>query len=208
MKKRSPSAGIKSEPSKHEPGQSAGLESTTPVYKTVTASTMKRCASIDDTGNANPKDVSKGEANGTKRRKTSLEVRSRKCKECTEAWRVSVNLVATEGLRIMSQGSEGAFALSFDPKTQSIKIVFKEQCLSAKYPLLELKPSDIRSVKRSLLKSKARLFTQVYQDKTHSFDVSFSSHEDCETFLKKIQLSCYHRISTRFGYRYEMCFDS
>ena len=144
VKKRSPSADMKSEPSKHAPRQSKGLDSPTPPYKTETAFTVKRSASIDDAGDAKPEDISKAEANETKRRKTTMwasrEVLSRKGKECTEAWRVPVNEVATEGLRLVSKASEGSLLLSFDTEIQSIVVGFKKQCLSAKYPLLKLMP--------------------------------------------------------------------
>ena len=210
MKKRSPSADIESEPSKQAPRQSKGLDSPTPLYKTKKAYLVKRSASTDDAGDAKPEDISKEEANETKRRKTtmwaSLEVLSRKGKECTEAWRVPVNEVATEGLHLVSKESEGSLLLSFDTELQSIVVVFKEQCLSAKYPLLKLMPVNIHTVKRNSLKTKkdlkARLFTRDYQDKIHSFDVIFSSSKDFETFLEKIRLSCYHKVSSRLASRY------
>ena len=68
VKKRSPSADIKSEPLKHAPQQSKGLDSPTPLFKTETASTVKRSASIGDTGDAKPEDISKDEANEAKPR--------------------------------------------------------------------------------------------------------------------------------------------
>lgn len=198
------------------PGQSAGLDSTTPLHKPETASPMKRRASIvDDAGNANPEDVSKGEAKKTKRRKTSLlaslGVISRKIKMCTEAWRIPVNEVATRGLRLVSKESDGSLSLSFDTKTQSIVVVFKEQCLSADYPSLEFMPSDIHTVKRNPLNTKqdlkARLFTRDYEKKVHTFDVIFPSAKDCETFLDMIQSSCYDKIDSSSPDRYKIYSD-
>ena len=167
---------------------------------------MKRSASIDDAGDAKPKDISRSEVNETKRRRTtkgaSLEVLSRKGKECTEAWRVPVNEVTTNGLRLVPKKYDGSLLLSFDTEIQSIVVVFKEQCLSAKYPSLKLMPANIHTVKRNSLKTKkdlkARLITRDYQGKTHFFDVIFSHSKDLETFLEKIRLSCCHKISSLF----------
>ena len=210
VKKRSPSADVKSEPSKQAPRQSKGLGFPTPLYKTETASTVKRSASIGDTGDAKPEDISKDEANEAKRRKKtmwpSLEFQLRGGKECTEPWRVPVNEVATEGLRLVSKESEGSLSLYFDGEIQSIVVVFKGQCLSAKYPLLKLMPVNIHTVKRNSLKTKkdlkARLFTRDYLEKIHSFDVIFANPKDFETFLEKIRLSCSHKIASRFATGY------
>ncbi len=155
---------------------------------------------MDDAGDAKPEDVSKDTAKETKRRKASLNVWSHKGKECTEAWRVPVNEVATHGLYIVSKESDGNLSLSFDTAIQSIVVVFKEQCLSTRYPWLKLMPGDIHTIKRNSLKTKkdlkARLFTRDDQNKPHSFDVIFPTTEDCETFLEKIQISCYHKIDS------------
>ena len=199
MKGQSPPTGIKCEPSKHVPCQSAAHDAISPPYTAGTTSTMKRNAPLDDGGQENLEDISKGEVNETKRRKSSplasLQVRSRNGKECTEAWRVPVNEVATEGLRLVSKESDGSLLLSFNTNTQSIMVVFKEKCLSTKYTELELMPFDIHTVKRNPLNTKqdlkARLFTKV-----RSFDIIFPSAKECETFLEKIQSSCYNRIDS------------
>ena len=166
---------------------------------------------MDDAGDANPEDISKGEASGTKRRKTSPELRSRRGKECTEAWRVPVNEVATEGLRLLSKEPGGSLLLSFDTKRQRIVVVFKEECLSTKYPLLELMPVDIHTFKRNPLNTKedlkARLFTSDYENKHHTFDVIFPSAKDYDTFLEMIQCSCYEKIDTSFLDRYRIYSD-
>ena len=173
---------------------------------------MKRSASINDAGGASPEGIFEGEANVTKRRKASLNVWSRKGKRCTEAWRVPVNEVATEGLRIMCKQSSRSLFLSFDTKTQSIVLVFREQCLSTTYPWLELMPVDIHTIKRNSLKTKkdlkARLFTRDDQNKLHAFDLIFPTTKDCETFLEKIQFSCYHRIDSSSPNGYETLFGS
>ena len=210
MKKQSPPAPVKSESLKHAPWQSKRFDSPTPLYKTETAFTVKRSASDDNAEEAKPQENSKDEASETKRRRTamraSIEVSSRKGKECTEAWRVPISEVATEGLRLVSKGSEGSLLLSFDKSIQSIVVVFKEQCLSAKYPLLKLMPVNIHTVKRNSLKTKkdlkARLFTRDGLDKIRSFDVIFSSPKDFENCLEKIRLSCYHKVASQFATGY------
>ena len=164
---------------------------------------------MDDTGNANPKDVSEIEANGTKRRKASLNVWSRGGKECTEAWRVPVNEVGTEGLCIMSTESDGSLSLSFDTKTQSVVVFFKEQCLSITYPCLELIPAYIHSIKRNSLETKkekfqARLSMRDGFKTLHTIDVVFPSVKDYETFIEKIRLSCYQNIDSSFPTEYDM----
>ena len=200
MKKRSPSTGVKTEPPKRVPEQSAGLDFPTPLYKTETASTMKRCASIDDAGDANPEDVSKGEVNGIKRRKTSLDVLlsisnpwSSMGNDSTEVWRVPVNEIATEGLRIVSKGSDRSLMLYSTSKISSIVVVFNDECLSTRYPCLELKPIGIQTIKRNSLKTKkdlkARLFTRDILMKPHSFDIIFPNTEDCEAFVERIRIS-------------------
>ncbi len=155
---------------------------------------------MDDGGDETLECTFRGEATDTKRKKASLNVWSRKGKKCMEAWRVPVNEVATEGLRIMSKESDGSLLLSFDTKTQGIVVVFKEHCLSTRYPWLELMPVDIHTIKRNSLKTKkdlkARLFTRDDQNKLHAFDLIFPTTKDCETFLEKIQFSCYHRIDS------------
>ena len=155
---------------------------------------------MDDAGDAKPEDVYKDTAKETKRRKASLNVWSHKGKECTEAWRVPVNEVATHGLCVVPKESNGSLSLSFDTAIQSIVVVFKEQFLSTRYPWLKLMPCDIHTIKRNSLKMKkdlkARLFTRDDQNKTHSFDVIFPTTKDCETFLEKIQISCYHTIDS------------
>ena len=194
-------------PSERVPGQSPGYVTLTPPYTTNSASTMKRNNSTDDDGNVKPEDIVKEEAKEIKRRKASLNVWSHKGKECTEAWRVPVNEVATHGLCIVSKEEDGSLLLSFDTSIQSIVVVFKEQCLSTKYPLLKLMPGDIHTIKRNSLRTKkdlkARLFTRDDQNKPHSFDVIFPTTEDCETFLEKIQLSCYQKIESSSPTGYE-----
>ena len=59
-----------------------------PLNITGSALKRKRSTSMDDAGDANPVDVFKSGANGTKRRKARLNVWSRKAKGCTEAQRV------------------------------------------------------------------------------------------------------------------------
>ena len=117
-----------------------------------------------------------------------------------------MNEVATEGLRLVSKEPEGSLSLYFDAEIQSILVVFKGQCLSAKYPLLKLMPVNIHTVKRNSLKTKkdlkARLFTRDYLEKIHSFDVIFANPKDFETFLEKIRLSCSHKIASRFATGY------
>lgn len=200
MKGQSPSTGIKSEPSKHVPCQSAAHAVITPPYTAGTTSTMKRSAPLDDAGGANLEDIFKGEVNETKRRKASLEVRSRKGKECTEAWRIPVNEVATEGLRVVSKEPEGSLLLSFNPHSQSIMVAFKRRHLWTKYPSLELMHVDIHTVKRDSLNTKqdleARLFTRDYENKVHQFDVIFPTAKDRETFLEMIESSCYDKIDS------------
>ena len=118
--------------------------------------------------------------------------------------------VRPKGVR-RHKGSDGRLLLSCDTNSQSIMIVFKEQCLSTTYPWLELMPVDIHTIKRNSLKTKkdlkARFFTRDDQNKPHSFDVIFPTTEDCETFLGKIQFSCYHRIESNSPTRYEMYSD-
>ena len=215
MKKQSPSAGIKFEFSKHVARQLAWQDVISPPYTAGTASTIKRSATMDDAGDANLEDVFKGEANETKRRKTSLmvslELRIRKGRKCTEAWRVPVNEFATEGLHLVSKESEGSLLLSFDTKTQSIVVIFKDLCLSTKYPLLEIMPVHIHTIKRNSLETKkdlkARLFTKDDPKKPHSFDIIFRSTGDYETFLEKIQLSCYYKVASSSPAGYEMYSD-
>ena len=163
---------------------------------------------MDDDGDVKPEDILKEESKDIKRRKASFNVWSHKGKECTEAWRVPVNEVATQGLCIMAKESDGGLLLSFDTAIQSIVVVFKEQCLSTRYPCLKLMPGDIHTIKRNSLKTKkelkARLFTRDDQNKPHSFDVIFPTTEDCETFLEKIQLSCYQKIDSSSPTGYEI----
>ena len=204
MKKQSPSAGIKFEFSKHVARQLAWQDVISPPYTAGTASTIKRSATMDDAGDANLEDVFKGEANETKRRKTSLmaslELRLPKGRWCTEAWRVPVNEVATKGLHLVSKEPDGSLLLSFDTKTQSIVVFFKEQCLSIRYPSLKLMPADIHTVERNSVSTKkglkARLHIKDYQNRFQSFDVIFSSTKDCETFFYQAQRSRYGRINS------------
>ena len=208
MKQQPQSAGIKSESSERMPGHSGGDATLTPPCTTRSSSTMKRNTSIDDDGDVTPADIVKEEAKESKRRKASLNLWSHKGKECTEAWRVPVNEVATQGLCIVSKESDGSLLLSFDTAIQSIVVVFKEQCLSTRYPMLKLMPGDIHTIKRNSLRTKkdlkARLFTRDDQNKPRSFDVIFPTTEDCETFLEKIQLSCYQRVDSSSPTRYEI----
>ena len=163
---------------------------------------------MDDDGDVKPEDILKEESKDIKRRKASFNVWSHKGKECTEAWRVPVNEVATQGLCIMARESDGGLLLSFDTAIQSIVVVFKGQCLSTRYPCLKLMPGDIYTIKRNSLKTKkelkARLFTRDDQNKPHSFDVIFPTTEDCENFLEKIQSSCYQKIDSSSPTVYEM----
>lgn len=211
MKGQSPSTAIESEPSMDVLCQSAAHDVITPPYTAGTTSTMKRGAPMDDAGDANLEVISKDEfINESKRRKAStiasLEVRSHKGKKCSEAWRVPVNEVATEGLRLVSKESDGSLLLCFNTNTQSIMVVFKEKCLSTKYHSLELMPFDIQTVKRSSLKTKkdlkACLLTRDNQGTFNSFHVIFSSSKDFETFLEKIRLSRYNNIYPRCATRY------
>ena len=206
--KQQPPSGFKSEPSKHVPWQSGGPNILTTPCTTGSASTRKRSASIDDTERANSKDIFEGEANESKRRKASLNVLSCGGKECTEAWRVPVNEVGTEGLSIMSTGPDGNLLLSFDMKTQSIVVFFKEQCLSIRYPCLELIPAYIHSIKRNSLKTKedfkARLSLRDGPKKLHKIDIVFPTIKDWETFMEKIRLSCDQNILAIPETGYEM----
>ena len=158
---------------------------------------MKRSAPIGDTGSANPKDEFQGETNESKRRKASLNVLPRGGKECTEAWRVPVNVVSTEGLSILPV-LNGSLLLTFDPKTQSIVVFSKEECLSLRYPCLELVPACIYSIKRNSLKTKenfkARLSLRDRSKKFRTFQIEFPTIKDWETFQDKLQLSSYDSI--------------
>ena len=211
MKKQFPSAGIKSEPSKHVPRQSTGFDFTTPLYKTELAFTIKRRASIDDAGDANPEDVSKGEANGTKRRKASLNLWSSMGRYGTEAWRVPVNEIATEGLRIVCKGSDRSLMLYSTTKASRIAVAFNDECLSTMYRCLELMPFDIHTIKRNSLKTKkdlkARLFTRDALMKPHSFDIIFPNTEDCEAFVKRIGVTSSRRVDSSSPPGYVMLFD-
>lgn len=207
MKQQPPIGAIKSESLERVPGQSVGYDTLTPPYTTRSASMIKRNASMDDNGDVKPEDILKEESKEIKRRKASLNVWSHKGKECTEAWRVPVNEIATQGLCIVSKESDGSLLLCFDTAIQSIVVLFKEQYLSTRYPLLKLMPGDIHTIKRNSLRTKkdlkARLFTRDDQNKPHSFDVIFPTTEDCETFLEKIQLSCYQKIESSSPTGYE-----
>ena len=152
---------------------------------------MKRSASTDDTEDINPEGISKDEANGTKRRKTSLIIRLPLGNECTEAWKVAVNEVATEGLRTVSKESDGSLLLSFDTKPKSIVVIFKQ------HPWLELMFGDIVKIRSSSLKTeKVRLFARNDQRKLQSIDVIFRTTKDCETFLNKVSVSCLCKITS------------
>ena len=197
MKGQSPSTGIKSETSKHVSAANAVITS---PYTAGTTSTMKRSAPLDDAGDANLEDIFKGEVNEPKRRKAILEIRSRKGKECIEAWRIPVNEVATESLRVVSKEPEGSLILCFNPHTQSIRVAFKRRYLRTKYPSLGLMPVDIHTVKRNSLNTKqdleARLFTRDYENKVHSFDVILPTAKHRETFRELIESSCYDKIDS------------
>ena len=208
MKQEPPSGS--SELSTHVPSHSGGHDLLITHLTTESASRIKRAASIGYTANANPNDVFQGEANEAKRRKASLNVLSRGAKECTEAWKIPVNEIGTEGLTIMSTEPDGSLSLSFDTKTQIIVVFLKEQCLSLRYPCLKLIPACIQSIKRNSPQTKENFKARLsVRDgpKLDTIDIIFPTIKDWETFLEKIRSSGYQRLLGVPESPYEICSD-